>query len=183
MYFRVIDPPQVSNLAPTNGIGQAATHSPASPASLPRPANRAKSRSSASVGPPTNDSATLSATSRATPAPGPSSSTTAPESAAMTIPRRAHPRPRLAARDLEMLANQHPLRPLWVPITLSRHATGRYSWTSPPRRSRRSAECWCWLVSGRFVPQVDVDRVIDVVGGRCSARHTRPGRVRAGVFR
>jgi hypothetical protein len=26
---------------------------------------------------------------------------------------------------------------LWVPVTLSRHATCRYSWMSPPRRSRR----------------------------------------------
>ena len=62
---------------------------PAWPASPPPPANPARSSTSASAGPATNNSATPSPTSpatAATPTPGPPTSTTAPAPAATTTP-------------------------------------------------------------------------------------------------
>ena len=66
---------------------------------------------------------------------------------------------------------------LWVPRTLSRHATCRYSWMRPPSRSRRR-----WP-NGRAGGCAGVglraggrDRAIGADGGRCSARRTRAAR-------
>ncbi len=64
-------------------------HSPASPAPHPRPNSPARSKSSPSAGPSTNNSAAPSSTSPATPTtptPGPPTSTAAPEHAATTTP-------------------------------------------------------------------------------------------------
>ena len=84
--------------APPDCSPRSATAAPATPppkrwpawlGSPPRPANRARSHTSDSVGPLTNNSATRSATSPATadtPTPGPPTSTTAPAPADTTTP-------------------------------------------------------------------------------------------------
>jgi hypothetical protein len=64
--------------------------------------------------PATRSCARRSWTSPVTPAtttPGPLTSTSKPEPAAIATPTRAHPGPGLASRDLALLAGPHPLRP------------------------------------------------------------------------
>src|SRR5215208_429640 len=90
--------PARASSAPRDCSARSATAAPATPppkrwpawlGSPPRPANRARSHTSDSVGPPTNNSATRSATSPATvdePTPGPPTSTTAPAPADTTTP-------------------------------------------------------------------------------------------------
>ena len=74
--------------------------------------------SSRSAGPWTNNCATPSATSRATPAtptPGPPSSTVVPSTEATTIPTRYGSLPAPGCTYLELLENQHLLRPRPAP--------------------------------------------------------------------